>query len=80
MEDRRMTESVIPLWEMNGKKLTSLTLMPIELVTKGKKSEIGLPRKAKNYGMIDRLSEMSAKYGIKMTIRGDGTVSCDWQR
>ena len=80
MEDRRMTESVIPLWEMNGEKLSSLTLMPIEIVTEGKKSEIGLPRKAKNYGMIDRLSEMSAKYGIKMTIRGDGTVSCDWQR
>ena len=80
MEDRRMTESVIPLWEMNGEKLSSLTLMPIEIVTEGKKSEIGLPRKAKNYEMIDRLSEMSSKYGIKMTIRGDGTVSCDWQR
>lgn len=78
MEDKKMTESVIPLWETNGKKLTSLTLMPIELVTEGKKSEIGLPRKAKSYEMIDRLSEMSAKYGIKMTIRGDGTVSCDW--
>ena len=80
MEDRRMTESVIPFWEMHGKKLSSLTLMPIEIVTEGKKSEIGLPRKAKNYEMIDRLSEMSSKYGIKMTIRGDGTVSCDWQR
>ena len=79
-EDRRMTESVIPFWEMHGKKLSSLTLMPIEIVTEGKKSDIGLPRKAKNYGMIDRLSEMSAKYGIKMTIRGDGTGSCDWQR
>ena len=80
MEDRRMTESVIPLWEMNGEKLSSLTLMPIEIVTEGTKSDIGLPRKAKNYEMIDRLSEMAAKYGIKMTIRGDGTVSCDWQR
>ena len=80
MEDRRMTESVIPFWEMNGKKLSSLTLMPIEIVTEGTKSDIGLPRKAKNYEMIDRLSEMSSKYGIKMTIRGDGTVSCDWQR
>ena len=80
MEDRRMTESVIPFWEMHGKKLSSLTLMPIEIVTEGKKSDIGLPHKAKNYEMIDRLSEMSSKYGIKMTIRGDGTVSCDWQR
>lgn len=78
MEDRRMTESVIPLWEMNGKKITSLTLMPIELVTKGRKSEIGLPRKAKSYEMIDRLSEMSAKYGIKMTVQIDGTVDCKW--
>lgn len=78
MEDRRMTESVIPFWEMNGKKITSLTLMPVELVTKGKKSEIGLPRKAKNYEMIDRLSEMSAKYGIEMTVRADGTVDCKW--
>ncbi|MGM9644691.1 MAG: CapA family protein [Eubacteriales bacterium] len=78
MEDKKMTESVIPLWEMNGKKLTSLTLMPIELVTEGKKSEIGLPRKAKSYEMIDRLSEMSAKYGIKMTVQIDGSVDCKW--
>lgn len=78
MEDRRMMETVIPLWETKDKKITSLTLMPVELAMKGNKSEIGLPRKAKNYDMISRLAAMSRKFCINMQIETDGTVSCKW--
>ncbi len=76
MEDKRMMDAVIPLWETSDKKITSLTLMPVELEMKGNKSEIGLPRKAKNLEMIERLSDMSGKYGVFLQIEKDGTVSC----
>ncbi len=78
MEDGKMNESVIPLWETRDKKISKLTLMPIELVMSGRKSEIGLPRRAKKYELIDRLSEMSKKFGIKMAVEADGTVCCKW--
>ncbi len=78
MEDRKMMESIIPYWKTINNKLTELTLMPIELTREGNKSEIGLPRKAKSYEMIERLLEISKPYGIKMTIENDGTVKCKW--
>ncbi len=78
MEDKKMMETVIPLWETRDRKLTSLTLMPVELVMSGSKSEIGLPRRAKSYDMIDRLAEISKKYEISMQVENDGKVSCKW--
>ncbi len=78
MEDRKMNESVIPLWETRDKKISSLRLMPVELVMSGKKSEIGLPRRAKNYEITERLSEMSRKFGIKTETEKGGTVCCKW--
>ncbi len=78
MEDKKMMEAVIPLWETKDKRITSLSLMPVELMMGGNKSEIGLPRKAENFEMIDRLYEMSKVFGIKMQIEKDGTVNCKW--
>jgi len=78
MEDKRMMETVIPFWETKDGKITSLTLMPVELMMKGNKSQMGLPRKAKNYDMINRLSEMSRQFCINMQLENDGTVSCKW--
>ena len=79
MEDKKMMETVIPLWETdeNG-ALVALSLMPVELAMKGNKSEIGLPRKATDYSFIERLAEISKPYGITMTVEADGTVSCKW--
>ena len=79
MEDRKMMETVIPLWETDDKRdLVSLKLLPIELGRKCKKSDEGLPRKAKNCELVERLAEISKPYGIEMTLEADGTVSCKW--
>ena len=78
MEDRKMNQSVIPFWETYDRKMTALKLMPIELIMKGKKSDIGLPRKATSFEAIERLAEMSNKYGIVMQVGKDGIVDCKW--
>ncbi len=78
MEDKRMSESIISLWETSDKKISSMTLMPIELIMSGKKSEVGLPRRARDGEIADRLAAMSKKYGISMTAKNDGTVDCKW--
>lgn len=78
MEDKKMMESVIPMWETTDGKITSMKLMPIELIRNGNKSEQGLPRKARRLDFIDRLAEISSPYGIRMTQEKDGTVSCKW--
>ncbi len=78
MEDPKMMQSVIPMWETVEGKITAMKLMPIELVRNGHKSEIGLPRKATNLDFIERFAAMSAPYGVKMTVQKDGTVSCKW--
>lgn len=79
MEDKKMMESIIPLWETDETgALVSLRLLPVELAMKGHKSEVGLPRKATDLTFIERLAEISKPYGISMTVEDDGTVSCKW--
>jgi poly-gamma-glutamate synthesis protein (capsule biosynthesis protein) len=79
MEDRKMMESIIPLWETDETgALVSLRLMPVELAMKGNKSEIGLPRKAVDLGFIERLREISKPYGIEMNIENNGIITCKW--
>ena len=79
MEDRKMMETVIPYWETKNGNLTSLRLMPVELMGGDcKKGDSGLPIKARNYDLVDRLAAMSAPLGIKMTVEKDGIVTCKW--
>lgn len=78
MEDKRMLETVIPFWDTLDRRITSMRLMPVELAVKGLRSEMGLPRKARDLGLVDRLAEMSSQYGVRMTVENDGTVSCKW--
>ena len=52
--------------------------MPVELAKTGRKSEIGLPRRAKNLEFVERLKKMSEPYGVTMTLRDDGIVECKW--
>ena len=79
MEDRKMMETVIPYWETKNGNLTSLRLMPVELMGGDcKKGDSGLPIKARNYDLVDRLATMSAPLGIKMTVEKDGIVTCKW--
>ncbi len=79
MEQKKMLETIIPFWETDGEnKLVSLKFMPVELTMKGNKSQIGLPRKAKDLTLVERLAEISKPYGVTMTVEEDGTVTCHW--
>ncbi len=77
MRDHRMLESVIPYFEIEDDKLTYLELMPVELnFDKKKVWQMGNPRFSNQHGIIERLAEMSAAFGTKITIddRGFGIV------
>ena len=76
MRDHRMLESVIPYFEMEDGKLTHLELMPIELQFDLPVWRSGNPRFSADHGIIQRLAEMSAPYGTKITVddRGYGIV------
>lgn len=79
MEDKKMMESVIPFWETDvDNRLVSLRLLPVELTRSGNKSQVGLPRKAKDLTLVDRLADLSKPYGVTMQIEEDGTVTCHW--
>ena len=72
--DRRMFESVIPRWEIEGGVLKRLELLPIELGFGMPRSRNGLPAPAKDNSILDRLARMSAPYGTKLEIQ-DGIAS-----
>lgn len=76
MRDRRMLESVIPYFEMEDGVLTTLELMPIELQFDKPVWRSGNPRFSNQHGIIERLAEMSAPYGTKISVdsRGYGIV------
>ena len=77
--DRKMFETVIPLWEMDeDRKVTKLRLMPVELGFGLPRSRNGMPAPAKDDAILHRLAEMSAPYGTKMEIKdGIATVIID---
>jgi len=79
MRDRRMLESVIPYFEMEDGALTYLELMPIELQFDTKLWQSGNPRFSEEHGIIERLSDMSALFGTKITVdsRGFGVVTLE---
>lgn len=76
MTDRRMFESFIPYFEMDGGKLTRLELLPIELDFEKPRWKNGNPHVRTDRNIMERLSEMSAPYGTKISIddRGIGIV------
>lgn len=78
MTDPRMFRSVIPCWETEGTKLTSIKLLPIEMAMEGNRSAIGLPRRSDNPEIAEYLAEMCEPYGTKITWEKDGTLTCTW--
>ncbi|MBR5295604.1 MAG: CapA family protein [Clostridia bacterium] len=76
VRDRKMLESVIPLFEMEDGKLTKMELMPIELQFEEPVWRRGNPVFSAKHGIIERLAEMCLPYGTKITIdeRGFGIV------
>lgn len=79
LTDRRMLESVIPYFEMEGGKLTKLELYPIEMGFDEPRYRTGNPRFSKDHGIIQRLAAMSEEYGTVITVddRGFGIVKVD---
>lgn len=78
MEDKRMAQTVIPYWETENGKLTSLKLYPVTLAMAGKKSEVGLPRLDKNAEFMPAFAKRCEKYGTKLTQNADGSYQCSW--
>ncbi|MBQ9086155.1 MAG: CapA family protein [Clostridia bacterium] len=77
MEDPSMLESVIPYWEADGKKLTSLKLMPIRISRGEGKHLEGLPQPAADTEFMNRLADMSKTYGVTIKME-DGIAVCSW--
>ncbi len=78
MTDKRMFISVIPYFEMEGKKLKSLKLYPIELSMDGNKSEIGLPRISNDPELLSDFAARCERNGTVLTRNADGTYDCTW--
>ncbi len=78
MTDHRMFESVIPYWETENGNLKSLTLYPIVLSMDGNKSEIGLPRLAKNTEYLDGFINRCKAFGTTVKKTEDGLLKCTW--
>ena len=72
LTDKRMMESVIPYFEMENGELTHLELLPIELGFGEPRYRLGNPRVCKENRIIERLAEMSAPYGTKITVNEEG--------
>lgn len=71
-----MFESVVPYWEAEDGKLTKLQLLPVELGFGQPRSHGGLPHPEPDGGILERLAEMSAPWGTKITVeKGIGTVT-----
>ena len=72
LTDSRMMEAVIPYFEMEDGELTHLELLPIELGFGEPRYRLGNPRICTNRGIIERYAQMSASYGTKIDVNGDG--------
>lgn len=77
MEDKRMLQTVIPYWETDGNKLSKLILMPVELQRSKDKKLDGLPSRATDLSFIEKLAEISAPFGTKITVK-EGLAYCEW--
>ena len=65
-------EAFIPYFEIDNDKVTKIELMPIDMGVNLEYWQMGLPRPGFGMGILERLAEMSAPYGTKITIREDG--------
>jgi poly-gamma-glutamate synthesis protein (capsule biosynthesis protein) len=76
LADRKMMESVVPYFEMEDGVLTKLELLPVALGVEEPRYRNGNPKFAPDRGIIERLRDISAPYGTKITIdeRGYGIV------
>lgn len=64
-------QSMLPFWTMEGKKLTSIRLLPVELAIDQPKGLRGFPSPAKPETIYDHLQTVCKPYGTKLKINGD---------
>jgi len=76
LAEPKMMESVVPYFEMEDGALTKLELLPVALGVEEPRYRNGNPKFAPDRGIIERLRDMSASYGTRITIdeRGFGIV------
>ena len=77
MTDKRMFISILPVWECDGDKPTSIKLYPILLTMDGKKSEIGLPRLCTERELMSDFITRSEALGTRLTWNEDGSLSVE---
>lgn len=78
MEDKRMSTTILPVWEMEDGKLTSLKVYPVLASMDGNKSERGLPRLCKDPELLSDFIARCEKYGTRLVRCEDGSYDCLW--
>lgn len=69
-----MFQTIIPVWEADDAgELTSLKIWPVEAPMSGRKSEIGLPRLAKDAAFMENFLSYCEQYGARFEKNGDGS-------
>lgn len=77
MEDKVMSEAVVPYWEMENGELTRLELLPVTCHQNENKSVWGLPTADENPEFFERLRGLCAGYGVTLTL-DNGIIKCEW--
>lgn len=77
--DSRMMESVIPYFEMENGRLIRMELLPIALGVEQPRYRSGNPFFAPDRGILQRLADMSACYGTKITVNRQGIGIVTWE-
>lgn len=75
MEDKRMSQTVIPYWETEKGEITKLELLPVMLSMNANKALKGLPIVAEDNFFIEHLLELSKSFGTKFKFV-DGIIQC----
>ncbi|WP_368652559.1 CapA family protein [Ornithinibacillus sp. 4-3] len=76
--NEKIWDSIVPVWKMQGDKLTEVKLYPIELGYKQPRYKIGWPTLVKTDRILKDLQELSEPFGTKIDIKdGVGTIVLD---
>ena len=70
--DHRVYEAILPFVRMENDVVTGITLMPVSLGFGLERWRTGYPEPGFSMGILERLRKMSAPYGTKITIDGQG--------
>ncbi len=79
MEDKRMLESIIPLWEIEDGKLKYIKLLPLECKVKCAKAGEGLPLIATSDDILNKLNSLCSGNGLTFT-KNCKFIDCNWKK